>query len=55
MQLHKILGAAGFLLLVLGAGAMDSDLIITPVVMVILGLGCLVWAAWESGEMKKPR
>lgn len=54
MQLHDLLGAAGFMLLILGAGAMDSELVITPVVMVILGLACLVWSARESGEFKKP-
>lgn len=55
IQLHELLGGIGFTLLMVGAGTVDSDLIVTPAVMVILGLGCLIWAAWESGEMKKPR
>lgn len=50
MQLHDILDTAGFLLLVLGTCAMDSDLVFTPVAAVVLGLACLAWSAWESGK-----
>lgn len=53
MQLHDILAAAGFLIWLIGMAAMDSDLIFIPVSMVIVGMGLLVWSAYESGYLRK--
>lgn len=39
----------------LGGGGMDSEVMAIPVAMVLIGLALLVWACWESGELKKPR
>ncbi len=54
-MLVTILRVVGFLLLMLGAGGMDSEMLFTPVVMVLIGLVCLLWASKESGDIKKPR
>ena len=54
-MLVSILRVVGFLLLILGAGGMDSEMLFTPVVMVLIGLACLLWASKESGNIRKPR
>lgn len=54
-MLASILRVVGFLLLMLGAGGMDSEKLFTPVVMATIGLACLWWGAKESGEIRKPR
>lgn len=54
-MLALTLKVAGFLLLMLGAGGMDSEMLFTPVVMVLIGLACLLWGAKESGDIRKPR
>lgn len=53
MQLHKLLGCTGFLMLILGTCSMDSELLIAPVTMMVTGL--LLIIQYESGERKKPR
>ena len=55
-MLHKIIGIIGFILLVLGAGGMDSESLLAPALMAMTGMGMLYWSAWESGifnEQKK--
>lgn len=55
IMLHKIIGTIGFILLMLGAGGMDSHSMAVPAVMSLLGMGLLLWTAKESGifEQKK--
>lgn len=53
MQLHKILSTAGFLCLLFGAGCMDSRYLFTPMAVAIIGLCLLVWAAHESGFIRR--
>lgn len=48
-MLHKIIGTIGFILLILGAGGMDSYSMAVPAVMAMTGMGMLYWSAWESG------
>lgn len=48
-MLHKIIGAIGFILFVLGAGGMDSESLLAPALMAMTGMGMLYWSAWESG------
>lgn len=52
-MLHKILGGVGFVLLLMGAAAMDSDRVLIPVAMLIVGLGLLLWSACEDGYFRK--
>lgn len=55
-MLHKIIGTIGFILLILGAGGMDSYSMVIPAIMALAGMGMLYWSAWESGifnEQKK--
>lgn len=51
--MDKLLGGAGFTLLMLGGGSMDSGSMIAPVFMVIAGLVLLTASAKESGEFRK--
>lgn len=55
IMLHKIIGTIGFILLMLGAGGMDSHSMAVPAVMSLLGMGLLLWTAKTSGvfEQKK--
>lgn len=48
-MLQKITGIIGFVLLVLGAGGMDSYSMAVPAVLAMTGMGMLYWSAWESG------
>lgn len=48
-MLHKIIGIIGFILLLLGAGGMDSESLLAPAAMAMTGMGMLYWSAWESG------
>ena len=48
-MLHKIIGTAGFTMLLLGAGGMDSPSMVVPGVMTMTGMGMLYWSAWKSG------
>lgn len=48
-MLHKIIGTIGFILLVLGAGGMDSESLLAPALMAMTGMVMLYWSAWESG------
>lgn len=49
IMLHKIIGTIGFILLMLGAGGMDSHSMAVPAVMAMTGMGMLYWSAWDSG------
>ena len=53
MQLHKILSAAGYMLGLTGMAAMDSDLILIPIAMIITGSCLLIWSAYEDGYFRK--
>lgn len=57
IMLHKIIGTIGFILLMLGAGGMDSHSMAVPAVMAVLGMALLSWIAKESGlfEQKNRR
>ena len=48
-MLQKTIGMIGFILLVLGAGGMDSPSMAVPAVMAMTGMGMLYWSAWKSG------
>lgn len=52
-MLHKILGDVGFILFLTGTAAMDSDRILIPAAMLIVGLGLLLWSACEDGYFRK--
>ena len=52
-MLHKILGDIGFVILLMGAAAMDSDRVLIPVAMLIVGSGMLLWSAYEDGYFRK--
>lgn len=56
-MLHKIIGIIGFILLVLGAGGMDSESLLAPALMTLLGMALLSWVAKDSGlfEQKNRR
>jgi hypothetical protein len=48
-MLQKITGMIGFIMLMIGAGGMDSYSIAVPAAMAMAGMGMLYWSAWESG------
>ena len=52
-MIHKILGGIGFVLLMIGAAAMDSEQVIIPVIILFTGLGLLVWTAGEKNYLWK--
>lgn len=54
-MLHKIIGSIGFILLVLGAGGMDSHSMAVPAAMAMTGMGMLYWSAWESGILNEQK
>lgn len=49
----KVLGAIGFILLILGGSAMDSASMVIPTAMIIAGLLLLLYAAYISGEFEQ--
>lgn len=53
IMLHKIIGTIGFILLMLGAGGMDSHSMAVPAVMSLLGMGLLLWTAKASGVFEQ--
>lgn len=52
LQLHEILAAAGFLMFLLGAASADSEMFFTPAVLFIVGLGLMIWSAYEDGTLR---
>lgn len=54
-MLHKIIGMIGFILLMLGAGGMDSTSMLAPGILAMVGMGLLLLTAKASGvfEQKK--
>lgn len=47
---RNVLEGIGFLLMMVGAGAMDSDLMIAPVVMTTVGLATLAVGARDAAK-----
>lgn len=47
---HNVLEGIGFLLMIVGVGAMDSDLMIAPVVMTTVGLATLAIGARDAAK-----
>lgn len=47
---RNVLEGIGFLLMIVGVGAMDSDLIIAPVVMTTVGLATLAIGARDAAK-----
>lgn len=52
-MLHKILEGTGFVILLLGAAGMDSEKVLIPIAMISVGMGLLLWAAYEEGYFRK--
>ena len=52
-MLHKILEGTGFVILLLGAAGMDSENVLIPIAMISVGMGLLLWAAYEEGYFRK--
>ena len=52
LQLHEILAAAGFLMFLLGSASADSEMFFTPAVLFIVGLGLMIWSAYEDGTLR---
>lgn len=48
-MLYEIIGTIGFILLILGAGGIESHSMAVPAIMTLSGLGILYWFACESG------
>jgi hypothetical protein len=53
MQLHSILSAVGVICIYIGASAMDSDSMIIPIALVLMGLAFVWIGAKESGGLRK--
>lgn len=47
-MLNEIIGIIGFILLILGAGGMDSESLLAPALMTLLGIALLSLVAKDS-------
>lgn len=46
---HKLISAAGFVLVILGIGCVDSPSLLAPIMMIIVGAALVVVSAeWEE-------
>lgn len=52
-MLHEVFGVMGFLLLMVGAGSMDSISMVMPAMFSLAGLSLLCISAFEAGCFNK--
>lgn len=52
-MLHVLLGNAGLIMFLLGIASYDSEKLLIPSAMTVIGLALLVWSAYEAGDLSR--
>lgn len=54
-MLHKIIESVGYVMILLGAGGIESESMIVPGMMAMTGMAMCIWSAWESGILNEQK